>query len=310
MKGKQVLITGGNGFLGSNLAKRLSSEGADVTVICRNKMYINNSNKYGEDIIFEEIEINEKTIFKELIEGKDIIFHFAWQTDLGDSMKFPEKDIKNDILGLIRLLEDCKEYNPGVKIIFPSTVTVMGLGDGRPTSVYDINKLMAENLLYMYHKNYGLNFTCLRLANVFGEGQKIDNPKRGVLNFMMGLSLQGKNLTVYGDGKSIRDYSYVKNFMDAFILAAESGKTNGKTYILGSGIGKTFNEAVGEIKRLANEIYGNKVEIKHIPFPEGTNPINHRDFVADISEFKKDTGWTPKISFEDGLKKTMEFYNE
>ncbi|MEK6829946.1 MAG: GDP-mannose 4,6-dehydratase, partial [Nanoarchaeota archaeon] len=207
--------------------------------------------------------------------------------------------------------------NPKIKIIFPSTVTVAGDEQNipanekemtNPLSIYDTNKLAAENYLNIYFKNYGINFSCLRLSNVFGERQKIDNPERGVVNFMIGHALHGEKMNIYGDGNWIRDYSYMQNFVDAFVLAAESKKTNGETYVLGSGEGRTFNEVISTIGKTTKEFTGRDIEVSHIPFPEGTHQINKRDFIADSSKFRLDTGWEPKISFEEGIRRTIDFY--
>lgn len=167
---------------------------------------------------------------------------------------------------------------------------------------------MAEKYLNIYYKIYGIKTCSLRLSNIFGEFQRIDNPNRGVLNFMMGRALRGEKLTVYGEGNFVRDYCYVQNYIDAFILAALSERTNGNFYVLGSGEGMTFNEIVEKIKKIVELLTEKKVEITHIPHPQGENEINTRDFIADYSKFKKDTGWFPKISFEEGLKRTVEFY--
>ncbi|MCL5018365.1 MAG: NAD-dependent epimerase/dehydratase family protein [Candidatus Pacearchaeota archaeon] len=295
MDKKRVLITGGNGFLGKNLVKKLLEDDFDVS-------------------LFEE-RIEQDTDFKEFIKEKDYFFHFAWQTDLEKSMSHPLSDLTTDIGGMLRILEDCKKYNPNIKIIFPSTVTVIGEKNNLPSneeekenpiSIYDANKLLAEKYLGVYFKNYGVNFTCLRLSNVFGEHQRIDNPKRGILNFMIGKALRNEPLTVHGNGNFLRDYSYVENITDAFITAAKSEKTNGEVYVIGSGEGKSFNEVVSKIKEYAEKIYGTSSEIVHIP--SKTHDINKRNFIADSSKFKKMTGWYPKISFDIGLEKTMRFY--
>ncbi len=318
MKNKKILITGGAGFLGSNLARRLIEEneiflfvkpGADLWRIVDIKEHKNMKIIEGDLLNREAIETT--------IRDKDYLFHFVWQTDLKKSMSQPFEDLKNDVGGLINVLERCKEINPHIKIVFPSTVTVIGMPQKmpsdenereNPTSIYDINKLTAEKFLSVYFSEYGIKNCVLRLSNVFGEYQKIDNPNRGVLNFMIGRALREEPLTVYGEGNWIRDYCYVQNYIDAFILAAESEKTNGEVYVLGSGTGKTFNEVVEKIKGVTKELTGINISIEHVPFPEKEHEINKRNFIADFSKFKGDTGWKPKISFDEGIRKTIEFY--
>ncbi len=317
MKGKSVVITGGSGFLGSNLASRLVNMGANVTLIVSPNRDRQNITSIEDKVEIIPMRVCESSDFGSLIKGKDYFFHFAWQNDLKKSMENPIQDIKYDLGGLINLLENCRKQKSGLKIIFPSTVTVTGdvksipsNGDERanPPSIYDANKLAAENYLKVYSRNYGVNFSCLRLANVFGEGQSIDNPNRGVVNFMIGRALRGEGINLYGDGELVRDYSYVQNFVDAFILAAESKKTNGEIYVLGSGEGRTFNQVASTISKAITEVTGIGVKVNYMPFPEETNQINKRNFIADSSRFRTSTGWQPRVGFEEGIRRTIDFY--
>lgn len=317
MSGKKILITGGCGFLGSNLAKRLTEFGANITLFIKPGQDRRNVREIEPLLnIIEGDLLNKKDVLK-TIKDIDYLFHFAWQTDLKKSMAQPLEDIKNDLGGILNLLEICKKENPKIKIIFASSTTVIGLPkkissneeeQENPLSIYEANKLVSEKYLQIYHKMHGIKTCVLRISNVFGEMQKIDNPNRGVLNFMIGRALRGEILTVYGKGDFIRDYCYIQNYIDAFILAALSEDTNGQIYVLGSGDGRTFNEVVEKIKSVVESEKGIKVDIKHIPFPEEENKINKRNFIADFSKFKKATGWTPKISFDEGLRRTVEFY--
>ena len=317
MRRKSAVITGGCGFLGSNLASRLVNRDYDVTLVVKSGKNRQNITSIESQVEVVEMEINQNSNFEGLIQRKNYFFHFAWQNDLMKSMQNPGQDIMHDLGGLVNILETCREQKSGLKIIFPSTVTVIGNAQTipsneeertNPLSIYDANKLTAEHYLRVYFENHGINFSCLRLSNVFGEMQRIDNPRRGIVNYMIGRALRGELINIYGDGQLIRDYSYVQNFIDAFILAAESEETNGKTYVLGSGKGRTFNKIVSEISRATKELIGKDVNVTHIPFPEGYHEINKRNFIADTYKFRTATGWEPKISFEDGIKRTINFY--
>jgi len=304
MESKNILITGGCGFLGSNLSRRLVDKN-NVSLFVRPGKNRENIRDFEDKLEIIEGDLTNEDDVRKAIDGKDYLYHFAWQTDLKKSMENPKKDLEKDIGGLINILETCKEFNPNIKIIFTSTVTVI---DG--CSVYDLHKLMAEKYLQMYCKIYGIKSCVLRLSNVFGERQKIDNPNRGVLNFMIGRALKGEILTVYGEGNLIRDYCYVQNYIDAFILAAENELTNGKVYIIGSGEGKSFNEVVQRIKKIVKELTSQEVIIEHVEFPEGSHDVNKRNFIADYSKFKQDTGWYPRISFEESLRRTINHYGK
>ncbi len=318
MKNKKILITGGHGFIGSNLSERLVELGNKVSLFGKHCEYKRNPKNIESKVQIIKGNLLDKKKIEKSVEGVDYLYHLAWQTNLKKSMQNPRKDLESDLVGLVNILETCREKNPNIKIIFPSTVTVIGEVSKLPSnedekenplSVYDVHKLLAEKYLQMYYKNYGLKSCVLRLSNVFGEWQKIDNPNRGVLNFMIGRALRGEELTVYGKGDFIRDYNYVQNYVDAFILAAESEKTNGKVFVLGSGEGKTFQEVVGKIKEIVERDVGKNVKITHVEFPEGTHKINKRDYIADSTKFRETTGWKPKISFEDGLRRTIRFYS-
>ena len=317
MQGKNVLITGGAGFIGSNLARRLLDLGANVSIFLRSGETRRNIEDIQSKIKIIEGNLLDENDVKNAIEGVDYMYHFAWQTDLKESMKHPLEDLKVDMVGLVNILECCRKYNEDIKIIFASTVTVIGLTDKLPSnedeseeppSVYDIHKLMAEKYLQMYYNNHKIKSCVLRLSNIFGEGQKIDNPNRGVLNFMIGRALRGEELNVYGKGDFIRDYNYIQNYIDAFVLAAESENTNGEVYVMGSAQGREFNEVVEKIKEITEELTSKEVVIKHVPFPGEEHEINKRNFVADFGKFHRATGWEPKVRFDEGLKRTIEYY--
>ncbi|MEK6871372.1 MAG: GDP-mannose 4,6-dehydratase [Nanoarchaeota archaeon] len=318
MHNKNILITGGAGFIASNLTRKIIHDNkitlfvkpqTDLQRILDIKNHVNIKIIYGN--------LTDKELLTKIIQDKDYLFHFAWQTDLKKSMLNPVQDLQQDIISLIQVLEICKNINPAIKIIFTSAVTVIGEASKipsneeekeNPLSVYDLHKLIAEKYLQLYYKNYKIKSCSLRLSNVFGEYQKIDNPNRGVLNFMIGRALRNEPLTVYGDGEFIRDYCYVQNYVDAFIAAATHENTDGEVFVLGSGQGKTMNQVVEKIKEIVEELTTKKVTIQHIPFPEGDHRINKRNFIVDHSKFSKATGWQPQISFENGLRKTIEFY--
>ncbi|MBI5803153.1 GDP-mannose 4,6-dehydratase [Candidatus Pacearchaeota archaeon] len=316
IKGSKVLVTGGAGFVGCNLVRKMLKLGAKITIFVKKGKDMENIRDLLNEIEVIYGDLTNISDVDKIITDKDYIFHLAWQTDLKKSMENPVADVQSDIVGILNLLEACKKKNPPVKIIFASATTVIGLPKKipsnedekeNPLSIYEANKLLAEKYLQMYFVNYQLKSSVLRFSNIFGEYQKIDNPNRGVLNFMIGRSLRGEKLTVYGDGNFIRDYCYIQNYVDALIIAAISDNTDGKTYVLGSGEGRTFNEVVEKIKSIVESLTDKKVEITHVHDPN-EHEINKRDFIADYSRFKEDTGWIPKISFDEGLRRTIGFY--
>lgn len=319
LKGKKILITGGLGFIGSNLARRLTQDGANVTLLDLPGKKLDKILDIKDKVTIVTNDLSNQDQLTTFVTHKDVIYHLAWQTDLKQSMEHPQRDLTRDGIGTLNLLEACRHHNPHAKIIFPSTTTVVGFPEHlpaneeepeRPYAIYEAHKLLVEKYLHVYHHAYQMNTTVLRLSNVFGEGQSIDNPNRGVLNYMVGRALRGEPLTIYGDGEFTRDYGYVQNYVDAFILAATTPKTNGETYVLGSGRGVTFNEAMQLIVTFMKEIAKKNVTITHIPFPEGENKINKRNFIADYSKFTRATGWKPRVPFEEALKTTIQYYHD
>ena len=320
IRGKKVLITGGAGFLGSSLAERLVKLGAEVNVLIKSGTDVSRLKNINEKIKIVDGDLTKKESLIEVIKEKDFLFHLAWQTDLKKSNTEPQKDISQDLIGLVNILETCKEHNQKIKIIFSSTVTIIGdvneipvdeFHEEKPISIYDVNKFVGEKYLFNYYKNYGIKFCVLRLSNVFGEKQKIDNPSRGILNFMIGKAIRGESLTVYGKGDFIRDYTYSEDYVDAFILSAVSKNTNGEIFILGSEQGRTFNSVVETIKKIGEEITKKEIAIIHIEPPNqqrGEEKINNRNFIANSERFKKATGWFAKTNFEEGVKKTFEYH--
>ena len=314
---KNILITGGLGFLGSNLAHRCLEYGGKVTLFSRSqKHFINICNiKDSVEIVTGDVRDSEK--IEEVTKKKDYIFHFASQISHIVSMENPKLDVDVNCNGTLNILESCKRYNPSANIVFAGTVTQAGAINNLPASemerdfplsIYEANKLVCEKYLYIYHKVYGLKTVSLRFANIFGERQDINNPRRGVLNHMIKRAMVGEPITVYGDGKFIRDYNYIQNIVDATLSAVNTDRTNGDYYIVGSGVGKTFKEMVEAVNSAVEKNTGKSTKIVFTPFPQDEKRIDSGDFIADYTKFNKTTGWFPRISFEEGLEKTVLFY--
>ena len=310
----KILITGGAGFIGSSLAERLAKLNMDITLLIRKGDSKDNLKNFIDKIKLIEGDVCDKELIEELIKDKDFIFHFAWQTELKKANDDPKKNLQENLDGIINILEGCRKYNNNAKIIFPSTVTVSDEnnfyiedGDINPKSIYDLHKLFAEYYLMMYYKVYGIKYTCLRLANVFGEKQRIDNPKRGILNYFIGQILKGEKIKLYGYGEFIRDYSYIENILDTFLLTILKKETDGHIFTIGSGEGYTMIEIAEIMKKIFNE-FNIKVEYEKVPYPDGISEVEKRNFIADIIKFQKFTGWSPKINIEEGLKKTIDFF--
>ncbi len=320
--GRKVLITGGLGFIGSNLAIRCIELGCDVTIITRSLNKKENLDTVLERVTIQEVNLssadNAREGLRSLLIGQDYIFHMAAQTSHVQSMLTPMEDLEANCSVTLELLEGCRELCPDVNVVMPGTVTQLGHArilpvdehqPDWPLTLYDTHKLACEKYMYVYYQNYGIKTTMLRLANVFGERQQINNPKRGILNYMLWRAMTGKKLTVYEPGDFIRDYSYVQNCVDALLLAGISPNTNGKAYIFGSGTGLEFQEMVNEVVDAVYSLTGTRSEVVRIPFPVDEQRMDVGDFIANNHKLCDDTGWFPRISFVEGLNKTINYYS-
>ena len=243
MKGKKVLITGGLGFIGSNLAHECVRLGAEVTIFdCLDPR--SGGNLFNIEGISELVQLSYHNILdfdqvSQAVPGKDIIFSCASSTSHSFSMREPWIDSDINSKGVINLLEAVRRFNPNAKFIHLGTSTQLGKlsyqpADEKhpefPTDIYSANKSVSEKYTLIYSKAFNIRSTVIRLSNVFGPRASIHSPEFTFNNFFIGLALQGKNITVYGDGKQIRNVLYVDDAVSAMILAAESEKSTGKVF--------------------------------------------------------------------------------
>ena len=319
MDGVKVLITGGLGFVGSNLAIRCLSLGADVTIFTNNFNTIYNIKEIKDQVSIIKGDVTKYDDIKVAVKDRDIIFHLAGQTSHITSMENPILDINVNLKGTMNVLENCRKYNDKAKIIFSGTVTELGratklpIREGmkdNPLSVYETDKLICEKYLNIYHKAYGLYTTTLRFATLFGERQQLNNPRFGITTYFIGRILKGDEITIYGDGKFIRDYVYISNVVDALILSAQNQNANGEVFLLGTGRKIYFVDMVKEVIKAIEEIMHIKGSYRFVEFPKTHKKIDVGDTLVDNSKLKYKLGWEPRVSFEEGIRRTVLFYKD
>ncbi len=301
-EGMRILITGGLGFIGSNLAHRLVKGGAEIAILDAKIPHLG-ANMANVEGISDDVEIiigdiRDAEIVRSAIKDKDIIFSLAAQKSHPMSMKDPFLDIDINCNGIITILEEVRKTGNKTRIIFPTTTTAVEY----PIDVYSANKIVGEKYHYLYHKNYGLPVTCLRFPNIYGPRALINSPNGGVVNFFIGLALQDKPLTVYGEGDEVKNLIYVDDVVSALIKASLSNKTIGKPPFVVS------SDEHFDIKQMAELIVEEvgKGKVVHVDYPK--NLAKLRDADTDNTRAKIFLDWKPETAFKEGLAKTVDYY--
>ncbi|MBD2187104.1 NAD-dependent epimerase/dehydratase family protein [Pseudanabaena mucicola] len=315
---KKILITGGLGFIGSNLARQLVQIGADVTVvdslIPQYGGNLFNIHDFKDKVNINICDVRDPFAMKYLVKGKDYLFNLAGQTSHLDSMSDPQTDLDINASAQLSILEACRQANPDIKIIFASTRQLYGKPDYlpvdekhpiRPVDVNGINKLAGEWYHLLYSNVYGIRACALRLTNTYGPGMRVKDARQTFLGIWVRQILENQPIKVFGDGQQLRDFNYVDDCVEALLLAASQEIANGKVYNLGS-------SEVINLKDLAHLLtdLSECATYELVPFPPERKAIDIGDYYSDFSLIQQELGWTPKIDLREGLKKTLYFYDQ
>jgi UDP-glucose 4-epimerase len=313
---QQVMITGGLGFIGSNLARALVSQGSVVTLV-DSLIPQYGGNLFNIDDIRDKVTINicdvrDQIAMADLLPGKDYLFNLAGQTSHMDSMVDPQSDLAINAMAQLSILEACRKVNPGIKIVFASTRQLYGKPDYlpvdekhpiRPVDVNGINKLAGEWYHLLYNNVYGIRACALRLTNTYGPGMRVKDARQTFLGIWIRWLIEGRPIQVFGDGMQLRDFNYVDDCIDALLRVGGSNKANGKVYNLGSA-------EVLNLKSLAAMMVdlNGEGDYELVSFPSEYKAIDIGDYYSDFSLIKKELDWQPKIDLRDGLQRTMAYY--
>jgi UDP-glucose 4-epimerase len=314
--GKKVLITGGIGFIGSNLARRLVGLGADVTVL-DSLIPSYGGNPFNVADIKKEIRYNVSDVrdsyaMAHLVQGQDVLFNLAAQTSHLDSMTDPLTDLEINAKGQLSILEICRKLNPNVKVVFTSTRQLYGKPDYlpvdelhpiRPVDVNGVSKLAGEGYHLLYNNVYGIRSCVLRLTNTYGPAMRVKDARQTFLGIWVRSLIEGKAIKVFGDGKQLRDFNYVDDCVDALLLAGASDVANGKIYNLGSA--ETIN-LLDLAEMMVSLGYPGTHEL--VPFPADRKAIDIGDYYSDFSLISRELGWLPKVGLREGLERTVKYY--
>lgn len=311
----RVLITGGLGFIGSNLAITLVEGGAQVTVLDA-LIPEHGGNWFNIEPIRGRVHVNvsdmrDQHSLNELVKGQDFIFNLAGQVSHGDSMRDPQLDLGVNCVSSMNLVEACLKHNPKARLVYTSTRQVYGVPQflpvtedhpALPIDVNGINKLAAEYYHLLYHRTYDLKSTVLRLTNTYGPHQQIRNNRQGFIGIFIRQALLGETIRVFGTGEQLRDYNHVDDVVDALLRAALVPECFGQVFNLGAPQTHSVNELVAMLR----EHTGVSSEI--VPFPQDRKSIDIGDYYGNYQRFARLTGWEPRIGLADGLGQTLDFY--
>jgi len=312
---KKVLVTGGPGFIGSNLAKALVPLGADVllvdSLIPDYGGNLFNIADIKSDVTVNIADVRDENGMRYLVRDQDFLFNLAGQVSHIDSMVDPMTDLEINCASQLSLLECCREHNPRARIVFASTRQIYGRPKTlpvredhplEPVDVNGINNLAAEMYYTLYHQVHGIPTVSLRLTNTYGPRMDLRSPAKGFAGVFIRQALQGETIRVFGDGNQRRDFNHVDDVVDALLLAGEQDDLVGRVYNLGHPEPRSLNEFLGYLSKLTG------CRHEFVAFPADAKSIDIGDYYGDFSRFAGASGWSPRIGLESGLADTVEWF--
>jgi UDP-glucose 4-epimerase len=315
--GRDVMITGGLGFIGSNLAIRLVGLGARVTLV-DSLIPEYGGNLFNVAPVRDRVTINIADVRDEysmnyLVQGRDVIFNLAGTLSHVDSMRDPYTDLEVNCRSQLSILESCRKHNPGARVVFAGTRGQYGRPlylpvdedhPQRPIDVNGINNMAGEWYHILYHQVYGIPTSSLRLSNTYGPRHQMRHHRQGIINWFVRQILEGQEVRLFGGGDQVRDTNYVDEVVEAFLLTAASEAAIGEVFNIG-GHPASLRELVEIMIRLHG---GGSFAV--VPFPPDSKAIEPGDYVADWSKAQRVLGWTPEVGLEEGLGRTLAYYAE
>ncbi len=316
-QGKKVLITGGLGFIGSNLAIRLVELGANLTLV-DSMIPDYGGNLFNIHPVRDRVNVNFSDVRDEhsmdfLVRNQDFLFNLAGQVSHIDSMGDPYTDLEINVRSQISILEACRKNNPNIRIVLTSTRQVYGRPDHLPvkeshpllpTDVNGINKMAGEWYHLLYHKVFGIRSVALRLTNTYGPRQLVKHNRQGFIPWFIRQAVREEEIKIYGDGNQLRDVNYVDDVVSALIGAGVSPTAYGEIFNLGSN-----PVSLLDLVRMIIEVNG-KGNYQFVAFPPEKKKIDIGSVYADYGKIRDQLGWNPEIDLRNGLERTISYYKE
>jgi len=316
-RGRKVLVTGGLGFVGSNLCRRLADLGAHVLSV-DSLLPDYGGNLFNLAGYEDKVRINIADVrghgMEYLVQGQEILFNLAGQVSHIDSMTDPFTDLEINCKSQLWILEAVRKRNPGLKIVYAGTRQIYGKPMRlpvdethllNPTDVNGINKISGEFYHLVYHSVYGIRACSLRLTNTYGPRQLIRHNRQGFIGWFMRQITLGEHIQLFGDGTQSRDFDYVDDVVDAFLRAGAMDAADGEVFNLGGSAPVSLVDLV----KLMIEIAG-RGSYSLTPFPPERKKIDIGDFYADSGKIGRTLGWRPSTALRDGLTRSIEYYRQ
>ncbi|HEY2151436.1 MAG TPA: NAD-dependent epimerase/dehydratase family protein [Vicinamibacterales bacterium] len=317
-RGRKVMVTGGLGFIGSNLARSLVDLGADVLLV-DSLIPDYGGNLFNIDGVADRLHVNiadirQQSTMNYLVRDREVIFTLAGQVSHIDSMRDPYTDLEINCRSQLTILEACRYNNPGAKVVFAGTRQIYGRPSSlpvdeshlvRPTDVNGINKAAGEYYHLVYNNVFGVRACSLRLTNVYGPRQLVKHNRQGFIGWFIRLAIEQKTIQIFGDGSQLRDFVYVDDAADAFLRAGASDACNGEAFNVGGDAPISHRE----LTTLLIDVAG-AGRVEYVEWPAEKKAIDIGSFYTDSTKFKNATGWAPTVALRDGLSRTIAFYRE
>jgi UDP-glucose 4-epimerase len=314
--GSRVLITGGLGFIGSNLARALVDQGAKVTLV-DSLIPEYGGNLFNVSGIESKVRVNISDVrdehsMRHLVAGQDYLFNLAGQTSHVDSMVNPFTDLEINAHAQLSILEVCRKVNPKIRVVFASTRQIYGKPDYlpvdekhllRPVDVNGVNKMAGEWYHILYSNVYGIPTCSLRLTNTYGPRMRVKDARQTFLGIWIRKVVEGAPFEVFGDGAQLRDFNYVDDVVDAMMVSALDERAVGRIFNLGSREVVSLKDLAAMLSEL-----GGESAYRVVPFPPERKAIDIGDYYSDSSLIRETLGWEPGVGLRDGLARTLEFY--
>jgi UDP-glucose 4-epimerase len=321
--GRKVLITGGLGFIGSNLAIRLVELGADVLVV-DSLIPDYGGNLFNIEPVKDRVRVNIADVrdvngMDYLVRGHDYLFNLAGQISHQDSMHDPYTDLEINCRAQLSILEACRHNNPGIKVVYASTRQVYGAPEYlpvdekhllRPVDVNGINKMAGEWYHILYNNVYGIRAVSLRLTNTYGPRLLMKHGRQGFSAWFIRQAIKNEEIQLFGDGQQVRDLNYVDDVVEAMLLAAVYDGANGRIFNLGNSPPVSLLEFVRTLQEVCQEFGLGQGGYRLVPFPPDKKRIDIGDYYGDYSRIQKTLGWQPIVALREGLRRTVAFYVE